>query len=60
MEYLKKFYPYTVDQFDEFHRKAFPNTSKSTCYCFYQSLKNFDVGNFLNWGYYSIGHKRTP
>ena len=42
MEYLKKFYPYTVDQFDEFHRKAFPNTSKSTCYCFYQSLKRIE------------------
>jgi len=38
MEYLKKFYPYTVDQFDNFHRKAFPNTSKSTCSSFRQSL----------------------
>jgi len=42
MEYLKKFYPYTVKQFDEFHRKAFPNASKSTCYSFEQSLKRIE------------------
>jgi hypothetical protein len=42
MEYLKKFYPYTVKQFDEFHRKAFPNASKSTYYSFEQSLKRVE------------------
>lgn len=42
MEYLKKFYPYSVKQFDEFHRKAFPNASKSTCYSFEQSLKRIE------------------
>jgi hypothetical protein len=42
MDYLKKFYPYTVKQFDEFHRKAFPNASKSTCYSFEQSLKRIE------------------
>lgn len=42
MEYLKKFYPYTVKDFDKFHRQAFPNASKSTCLSFEQSLRRIE------------------
>tara|TARA_R110002020_G_scaffold307380_2_gene523213 strand:+ start:5391 stop:6317 length:927 start_codon:yes stop_codon:yes gene_type:complete len=42
MEYLQKFYPYSIKQFDEFHRQAFPNASKSTYNSFTQSLKRIE------------------
>ncbi len=42
MEYLKKFYVYSVEDFDAFHRQAFPNASKSTYHSFEQSLKRIE------------------
>ncbi len=42
MEYLQKFYPYSIKQFDEFHRQAFPHASKSTYNSFEQSLKRIE------------------
>jgi hypothetical protein len=42
MEHLKKFFLYTVDDFDQFHRKAFPNASEATHKCFRQSLSRIE------------------
>jgi hypothetical protein len=42
MDYLKKFYLYSTKDFDQFHRKAFPNAKKSTYHSFEQSLKRVE------------------
>ncbi len=42
MEHLKKFFLYSVDDFDQFHQQAFPNASKATHKCFRQSLSRIE------------------
>jgi len=42
MEHLKKFFLYSVDDFDQFHRQAFPNASNATHKCFRQSLSRIE------------------
>ena len=42
MEHLKKFFLYSVDDFDDFHRKSFTNASEATHKCFRQSLSRIE------------------
>jgi len=42
MEHLKKFFVYSVDDFDDFHRKSFTNASEATHKCFRQSLSRIE------------------
>ena len=41
-DYLKKFILFTVDDFDKFHRKAYPQANERTYNSFKQSLKRIE------------------
>jgi len=41
-DYLKKFYTYSVEDFTEFHKKAYPHANKRTHKSFSESLKRIE------------------
>jgi hypothetical protein len=60
MDYLKKFYIYSIDDFDKFHKQAFPNASKATYLSFTQSLKRIEKIHNKTLPNLSLGFLKDP